>query len=305
MKHNRTPDQSYTTTWTGGRGDIAFFTRPDGSRLRYLTAGAGPPLVLLHTVRTQLDYFQHVIPLLWDSYTVYALDLPGMGWSDIIPGARYEEPDMRAAVVEFITTLDLHGVTLAGESLGAAVALNASVELDDRVHNVVAFNSYDYPSGLERGNLFAKFIGTGIRMPGIGPVFAHLENRIILKSVIRGGFANPRSLPEAFVTELRRSGRRPGYPAVARAILRSLTGFIDARPRYTDVRVPVVLVYSEHDWSDPTERQEVAQLLPHAETITLPHAGHFSCLEQPSVVARTLLRPRQGSNNVDPMVRRI
>jgi|SRR5690242_21678817 pimeloyl-ACP methyl ester carboxylesterase len=78
MHHNDLPDTTYTTTWSIGRGEVRFFTRPDGSRLRYYTAGTGPPLVLMHTVRTQLDYFQRVIPLLWDHYTVHALDLPGM-----------------------------------------------------------------------------------------------------------------------------------------------------------------------------------------------------------------------------------
>ncbi|MGH3530793.1 MAG: alpha/beta fold hydrolase [Mycobacterium sp.] len=69
MQHHEIPDYSYTAIWSGGHGKISFFTRSDGSRLRYFTAGTGPPLVLLHTVRTQLDYFQRVIPLLWDSYT--------------------------------------------------------------------------------------------------------------------------------------------------------------------------------------------------------------------------------------------
>ena len=114
MKSNVIPEQSYTRAWSDGRGEVKFFTRSDGSRLRYFTAGTGPPLVLLHTVRTQLDYFQRVIPLLWDSFTVYALDLPGMGWSDIAVGASYEAPDLRAAVVEFVTASDLHEVTLAG-----------------------------------------------------------------------------------------------------------------------------------------------------------------------------------------------
>ena len=50
----------------------------------------------------------------------YALDLPGMGWSDIVPGAAYEEPQLRAAVVEFPSGLNLQDVTLAGESLGPA-----------------------------------------------------------------------------------------------------------------------------------------------------------------------------------------
>ena len=45
----------------------------------------------MHTVRGQFDYFQRVIPLLWDNFTIYAIDLPGMGWSDIVPGAQYYE----------------------------------------------------------------------------------------------------------------------------------------------------------------------------------------------------------------------
>ncbi|MDT5348242.1 MAG: hypothetical protein QOH91_1529, partial [Mycobacterium sp.] len=186
QQHSEFPDTAYTTTWSNGQGQVRFFIRPDGSRLRYYTAGTGSPLVLMHTVRTQLDYFQLVIPLLWEHYTVYALDLPGMGWSDIVAGARYEEAQLRSAVVEFVSELDLHGVTLAGESLGAALALSASIDLKDRVSRVVAFNSYDYPSGLERGNWLARFIITSVRLPGLGPVFASREPRPIMRAVLHG-----------------------------------------------------------------------------------------------------------------------
>jgi pimeloyl-ACP methyl ester carboxylesterase len=280
---------SYTDTWTEGHGTTQYFTRSDGSRLRYFTAGSGPALVLMHTVRTQLDYFHRVVPQLWDSFTVYALDLPGMGWSDIVPGARYEEPELRAAVVEFVTRLDLHDVTLAGESLGGALSLHASVDLKDRVRRVVAFNSYDYPSGLERGNLFARFIISYIRTPGLGPVFAAMENRPIMKGIMRGGVVDKRTLPDDFIVELRKSGRRKGYSRVARAIYRSLRGFQRARDRYRDVSVPVTLVYSEHDWARPAEREHVAGLLTQVERITLPDTGHFSALERPNEMARILL----------------
>jgi pimeloyl-ACP methyl ester carboxylesterase len=91
---------TYTDTWTDGHGTVEYFTRSDGSRMRYFTAGSGPALVLMHTIRTQLDYFHRVIPLLWDSFTVYAVDLPGMGWSDIVPGARYEETLPHDFIVE-------------------------------------------------------------------------------------------------------------------------------------------------------------------------------------------------------------
>jgi pimeloyl-ACP methyl ester carboxylesterase len=47
-------------------------------RLRYLSGGTGAPLVLLHTVRTQAEHFRHLIPLVLERYTVYALDLPGI-----------------------------------------------------------------------------------------------------------------------------------------------------------------------------------------------------------------------------------
>jgi pimeloyl-ACP methyl ester carboxylesterase len=295
QQHSEFPDTAYTATWSGGQGQVRFFTRPDGSRLRYYTAGTGPPLVLMHTVRTQLDYFQRVIPLVRDHYTVYALDLPGMGWSDIVADARYEEPQLRSAVVEFVNGLGLHNVTLAGESLGAGLALGTSIDLKDRVSRVVAFNPYDYPSGLERGNFIARFIIGSVRMPVLGPVFATLEPRPIMRAVLHGGFVDKTKLPEDFLSELLRSGRRKGYSRVARAIYRSLKGFNRARRRYPEVSAPVTLVYSENDWSLPTERDQVAASLTDVQRITLPRTGHFSAMERPDDVARILVDAASNS----------
>ncbi|MGV0042506.1 alpha/beta fold hydrolase [Mycobacterium colombiense] len=287
-------DQHYTMTWSGGRGEVKSLRRSDGSRLRYFTAGTGPPVVLLHTVRTQLDYFQRVIPALWDEFKIYALDLPGMGWSDIVPGMRYGEPELRRAVVEFVETLDLRDVTLAGESMGGALALLASIELTDRVRNVIAFNPYDYPSGLERGNWFARLIGTGARLPGSGPIFTRLENRLILEGVLAGGFADHHALPKDFLIELRRSGRRRGYPRVNRAIMRNLGGLIAAKDRYAQVTTPVTLVYSQRDWSRPAERDDVARRLG-VEAATVPGTGHFSALERPTEMVHAIRQTTDSS----------
>ena len=101
----------------------------DGAgRLRYLTGGRGAPLLMLHTVRTQAEHFRRLIPLVEEHYTVYALDLPGMGYSQIVPGASYQEPAMRAAVKKLITQLDLRDVTLLGESMGAVLALTTAAD---------------------------------------------------------------------------------------------------------------------------------------------------------------------------------
>jgi Alpha/beta hydrolase family len=115
----------YTETWCKG-GEISHAELRRGGRVRYLRVGSGPPLLLLHTVRTQLDHFQLVIPRITDAFTVYAVDFPGMGWSDIVPGASYDEPALRAAVVTVAEDLDLTDLTLAGESMGATLALTAS-----------------------------------------------------------------------------------------------------------------------------------------------------------------------------------
>ncbi|MET7479115.1 alpha/beta hydrolase [Streptomyces sp. NPDC005648] len=289
MERNESPDAAYARTWSDGRGEVRFFTRADGSRLRYYTVGTGPALVLMHTVRGQLDYFQRVIPLLWDHYTVYALDLPGMGWSDIVPGAQYEEPQLRSAVVEFVRGLDLHDVTLSGESLGGALSLSASIDLKDRVSRVVAFNSYDYPQGGERGNWLSRLIISSVRMPVLGPLFAPLEPRPVFRAILQGGYVDKTKLPEDFITELLRSGRRKGYAKVSRGIFRSLKGFDRARERYPRVSAPVTLVYSENDWSRPAERDRVANALTDVHRVTVPRTGHFSALERPAEMARILL----------------
>jgi hypothetical protein len=34
MEPSHSPDSTFTTTWSHGRGEVRFFTRADGSRLR-------------------------------------------------------------------------------------------------------------------------------------------------------------------------------------------------------------------------------------------------------------------------------
>ena len=258
-------------------------------RLRYLTGGTGAPLVLLHTVRTQAEHFRHLIPLVQDRYTVYALDLPGMGHSQIVPGASYEEPSMRAAVTNLITRLDLRDVTLLGESMGAVLALTAAAELPERVRRVLAINAYDYAGGILRSSFLARFIITGVLAPGIGPLLAGLEPKPIMRAVLRGGIVDKTALREDYLDELLRVGRRPGYSTVARSVYASLPSFIAARSRYPRVTAPIHLIYGERDWSRTSDRQANSDLMPTAKFIEVPNAGHFIALERPDVPASLLV----------------
>jgi pimeloyl-ACP methyl ester carboxylesterase len=244
--------------------------------------------MLLHTLRTQLDYFQRLIPKLMSHFTVYAVDLPGLGWSDISPGASYEELAVRRAVVEFVEKLDLKDLTLAGESIGATLALTASTELRQRVRNIVALNTYDYPEGVERANLIALIAVKAMRIPVLGLLPSKLENALILRGVMRGGFFDSSKFPEDFLAEQLRSGRRPGYAHVECGYFRALPSYIAARSLYPRVNVPVTLIYGDHDWSKPQEQDEVAQLVQGSRKITQPQSGHFGSLEHPDEIANVI-----------------
>ncbi|ACB96166.1 alpha/beta fold hydrolase [Beijerinckia indica] len=278
----------YTETWADA-AQIDYISLSSNRRLRYLRSGTGSPLVLMHTLRTQLDYFQRLIPLLTDRFTVYAVDLPGLGWSDIRPGVHYEEPAIRRDMVEFIEKLALTDLTVAGESMGATLALSIAAELGSRVKRVVALNTYDYPQGVERANILASVVIKMMRIPGIGLMVSKLENELILSGILRGGFYDPKMLPKDFVKELIRSGHRAGYPGVETAYLHALNSFIAARKVYGRISAPVTLVYGDHDWSKPAEREAVARLVPGSQMLTLARTGHFASLEHPDQVAKILI----------------
>jgi pimeloyl-ACP methyl ester carboxylesterase len=256
--------------------------------LRYVTGGTGAPLVMVHTVRTQAEHFRHLIPLVRERYTVYALDLPGMGYSQIVPGASYDEAAMRAGVKRLITQLDLRDVTLLGESMGAVLALTTAADLPERVRRVLAVNAYDYAGGIARSGLLARLIVTGVLAPGVGRMFARVEPKPIVRAVLRGGVVDKTALREDYVDELLEVGRRPGYPTVARAVYANLPSLIGARACYPEVTPPVHLIYGEHDWSRPSDRKANRQLLPTAESTEVLRAGHFIVLERPDVPARLL-----------------
>ena len=283
---------SYTRSWSPS-GDIEYATLASGTRLRYLKTGSGPTrLVLLHTVRTQLDHFQLVIPKLLNAFTVYAVDLPGMGWSDITPGAGYTEPELRRSLVEFVMSLDLADMILAGESMGATLALTAATELEGRVQRIVAVNPYDYPQGVGRANRVASIYIGGARLPALGSLVTAMENKPVLGVVLRGGLVDGSKLPNHYLAELSKVGRRRGYAHVALEVYRSVDSMIAARALYARADAPVTLVYGDHDWSHVPEREANLALLRGARSIVLAETGHFAALEQPDRVAEILLEGR-------------
>lgn len=68
------------------------------------------------------------------------------------------------------------------------------------------------------------------------------------------------------------------------------TGQDGTSSRYREASAPVDLIHGEKDWSRPSDRGANRQLLPTAQFIQIPNAGHFIALERPDVPANLLNR---------------
>jgi pimeloyl-ACP methyl ester carboxylesterase len=90
----------------------------NGTRLHYVTAGEGPPVMLLHGWPQTWYEWRHVIDLLADEYQVVAPDLRGFGYS-AKPAAGYDADTMAADLAALADHLGLRDVTVLGHDWGA------------------------------------------------------------------------------------------------------------------------------------------------------------------------------------------
>ena len=209
------------------------YVEVDGNRLRFIKSGSGPVLVLLHTLRTQLDLFEKVIPELSKTFTVYALDLPGHGFSDI-PTGKYDAAFFVHAVEGFLDKLDLRDVTLAGVSIGGSISLLLAARRNARVARVVAINPYDYAKGrgLARSSLLGGFFTYVSLVPVVGETVMRLRMVPIVDAVFRGGVVNADSISPALMEEMYLVGNRPGHYRAFIALLRNSESWERATKEY-------------------------------------------------------------------------
>jgi pimeloyl-ACP methyl ester carboxylesterase len=266
----------------------AGFARINGFKMRYVKVGSGKPLVLLHTIRTQLDYFQKIIPELSGHFEVYAPDLPGHGHSDI-PGAEYTEEFFTRSVEGFLEDLDINDATVVGESIGGVIVLSLGGKQNPRIKKIISLNPYDYGEGIKRSSAIANLVLTTVKWPIIGWVVAHAENKLVLRNIIGGGFHNPKALPKDLLEEFNRVGFRKGYRTAERSVFMNWKSWIDARAGYSKISAPVTLVYGENDWSREEERKANHELIKGSKLIVIKETGHFSSLENPEKVIGIIL----------------
>jgi pimeloyl-ACP methyl ester carboxylesterase len=131
------------------RGDAEFHrlfrhetAEVDGVRMHYVTGGAGEPLVLLHGWPQSWYAWRGIMPALAERYTVYALDLPGLGDSEGAPPG-YDKATLARFVHGLLADeLGLRAVHLVGHDLGAGVGFQYAAQYPGEV---LTYAHLDYP----------------------------------------------------------------------------------------------------------------------------------------------------------------
>lgn len=259
--------------------------------LRYLRTGTGPTLVLLHTLRTQIDIFQRIIPELAKDHTVFTFDYAGHGYSDI-PCTDYNPDFFIDQVDGFLSALDINEATIVGESIGGPIGLHLLSRNHPRIRSVVSINAYDYGQGrgIMRGSFFSRMVFYMSTIPVIGATMWRYRWFGAFSRIIRGSVRDSAVLPEELVLEMHRVGNRPWHYRAFMSLISYFPEWESLRQTYPSIERPVLLLYGAYDWSTLEERQAAHDLIPEARMHTVPDGGHLLSLEKPEAVIEQIRR---------------
>jgi len=259
--------------------------------VRYLKTGLGPNLVLLHTLRTQLDIFQKIAPALAEHFTVYAYDYPGHGWSDI-PQAEYEPEDFYQWTAAFLETLDITEATIVGISIGGTISLVLAARRNPRIARVISINPYDYPpaGGIRRSSIMARLILGPSGVPILGATIMRLRNRFVSDRIMEGGVASADALSPELKRELYDVGARRGHYQGFLNLLSHERGWSDARNEYPRIGIPTLLIYGERDWAPTESREQDRRLISGVTMTTVDGGSHFLSLDRPQQLIDLIVR---------------
>lgn len=216
--------------------------------VRFITAGRGQPLILIHGLSGSVRWWQRNIPELSRYFRIYALDL-----------LRYEPEARRLDFAfekaadhlrEWMDAVDLPSAHIIGHSMGGAIAAQLAADTPGRVNKLVLVNAA------------ALFPSSRIRLSP-----AHL---------VRKAPRFPVTLVPVLLQDAWRAGPRLLWSAT-RDLLSS-----DLRPKLPLVMSETLVIWGNHDGILPLSLgQELVTLLPRGRLLVLPNAGHNPMWERP------------------------
>jgi pimeloyl-ACP methyl ester carboxylesterase len=260
-------------------GMLERFIDVHGRRMRYLTGGAGRPVLLIPGLLGFSFSFSENMSALAKNFTVYAPDLLNTGYSD-----RADLPtDLTSAVkeiIDFMDALHIQRAHVIGSSYGGTVALALAAMATDRVRGLVPVAPAH--CGSEHGRwqvtLFSSLVGLWLsRVVRFAPPLLH---GFFIKRMY-GDFS--RALPGT-VAEYACAISIKGTTLAAARVMRSWrANFEELRrlmPRLTEQKA--LLVWGDKDRIVPLKTaKELIKEMPRAELAIIPTAGHLPYEELP------------------------
>ena len=287
--------QSERTLPALGKGVEECWMDLNGARMRYLRAGSGPPLILLHGLFGYSFSWRYVMPALAPYATLYAPDLLGAGFSDRPRGLDHSVRGTAERVLTFAERLGLRSFDLLGTSRGGAVAMCAAAELVKgrasglrlrRLILVCPVNPYS-----EHGRWLAPFFGTRFgaaafrwtlgRMPSLFPYF---HGRL---------YADRAKIPHGSLEGYKAPLAIPGLFEHGLSIVQTWTADLKELERLlpTLKDVPTLLIWGSRDPAVYVSSMEpLSRHFANVQKVVFPGVGHLPYEECPDDFNRALIR---------------
>jgi pimeloyl-ACP methyl ester carboxylesterase len=255
-----------------------------GHRVRYLMAGEGPPVVLIHGITSTADTWAPAMAGLCREHTVIAPDLLGHGAS-AKPRGDYSLGAFASGVRDLLAALGHDRVTVVGHSLGGGVAMQFAYQFPERTERLVLVSS----GGLGREvNLLLR----AAALPGAELVLPLLVPKWLGSAVGKVGWAGSRlglrtrldlaEMLRGFLS-LNDAGARAAFLHTLRAVIDPGGQRVSGHDRlYLAANLPTLLVWGERDPIIPVAHGHAAHAsMPGSRLEVFDASGHFPHLDDP------------------------
>lgn len=260
-----------------------------GARMRYLRAGSGPALLLVHGLLGYSFSWRFAIPALARHATVYAIDLLGTGFSDRPPGLDYSFKASAERLLRFMDATNLPACDLLGTSHGGAVSMRAAAMAPDRIRRSILVDPVNPWSA--HGKRLTVFLSN----PLVAPLFIRLAPRLPMlhEYYHHRMFGERRRIPADSLDGYRKPMRTPGSWEYALAVTRSwnrdLKELESMLPRIKGI--PTLLIWGTADTAvDPASAEQLKQRLNSCQLVLFDGVGHLPYEEVPEDFNRVVTK---------------
>lgn len=238
----------------------------------FTTLGSGPTVLMLHDADgDHLTFAPQVETLATAGYRAVAWDMPGYGRS--APVEPYTFKALAQSCLALIDALRCGPVTLVGHGMGAMVALEVTLRQPVQVRRLVLCAGGPPLDAQAHADWVAP------RQQALQAVEAGGSMEQLAQTLVPQCIA-PGALPEG--VRLAHHALSQVYAGAYRRALEALPTFSRGAAELAQLHVPALLVSGGQDRCTPPDALEaLAQVLPDAEHLSLPHVGHWPQLEDP------------------------